>query len=51
MDLLSISILFLVFLRATMLLIALYAIVPPSVCPSITRVDELKTVEVRIMKF
>jgi len=29
---------------------ALYAIARPSVCPSVTRVDQSKTVEVRIMQ-
>jgi len=29
---------------------ALYAITRPSVCPSVTRVDHSKTVEVRIMQ-
>ena len=29
----------------------LYAIAYPSVCPSVTRVDQSKTVEVRIMQF
>jgi len=30
---------------------SVYAIARPSVCPSITRVDYTKTVEVKIMKF
>jgi len=33
------------------MLSALYAIVRPSVGPSVTRVDQSKTVVVRIMKF
>jgi len=33
------------------MLSALYAIARPSVCPSVTRMDQSKTVEDRIMKF
>jgi len=32
------------------MLSALYAIARPCVCPSVTRVDDTKTVEVRILK-
>ena len=40
-----------VFLARDSMLIALYAIANPSVRPSVTRVDQSKTVEVRIMQF
>ena len=39
------------FLARDSMLSALYAIANPSVCLSVTRVDQSKTVEVRIMQF
>jgi len=42
---------FLLFLARDSMLRALYAIARPSVCPSVTRVDQSKTVEVRIIQF
>ena len=43
----------LIFTRDSIYAIArtVYAIARPSVCPSVTRVDQSKTVEVRITKF
>ena len=39
------------FLARDSMLSALYAIARPSVCLSVTRVDQSKTVEARIMQF
>ena len=39
------------FLARNSMLSALYAIARPSVCPSVTRVDQSKTVELRVMQF